>query len=164
MAESSMFWGGVSEGDCGPYDQEQFSEFMMALFCTDPTTQGVIRGMDLDNQNLGVGYAGGGILRVDSGNALVYGTLLHLPGFVDFTVEFNAGHDNYYRVVLRKDWAAKTVRAVLLGPKIGSFPVLTQVAGTIWEISLTRLICNTVADSISGYIDDSTYCVFPSND
>ena len=41
MAESSLFWGGTTVGDCGPYNDDQFSDFMKYAFIQDNTMQGI---------------------------------------------------------------------------------------------------------------------------
>src|SRR5690606_80859 len=53
-----------------------------------------------------------------------------------------------YRVVLRLDVAARTVRLVLLSSSDGvsAIPAATQSAGTIWDMTVATFTCTTAGN------------------
>ncbi|MDM7940133.1 MAG: hypothetical protein QUS07_07315 [Methanothrix sp.] len=136
MAQISYFWGGEVTGDCGPYSDDTFSDFISSLMQSDRTTQSVITG---SLNELAVTNPGGTVIRVDTGRALVDGKLYENTAVVDFNVAAPGSGTNYYTLVLRKDFAAQTVRLALLGPSSADYPDVTQTDGTLWEVSLAEI-------------------------
>jgi hypothetical protein len=155
MTELSMPWGGTSTGDASeaPYDDDEWSDLWALLHGYDRTTQGVIAtaysgavgnllaSADLSTM-LEVTSAAGPTIRVARGAALVDGKLYVNDSRIedpDGGITAPGAGSNYYRVVLRKDFAAQTVRTALLGPNAAAPPAVTQTDGTTWEISLATI-------------------------
>jgi hypothetical protein len=136
MTEISYFWGGTSVGDHGAYTDDAFSDFICSLFQRDRTTEGVVFGQ---LNELAVTNSSGVVIRTNTGYALVDGKLYHSSANVDHNIAAPGGGYNYYRVVLRKDFATQTVRNVLIGPSTVTYPTVTQTDGTTWEISIASV-------------------------
>lgn len=142
MTESSKFWAGISTGDAGPYTDDMFSDVFALLFQSDRTLQGPIYGV---LSQLAVSNPSGQTIRVASGAALVDGKIYTNTSNVDFTGAVPASGTNYYTIVLRKNFAAQTVRVDILGPSTTSAPAVTQTDGTTWEISIATVTITSAA-------------------
>jgi len=137
--ESSEYWSGTTVGDAtlAPYDDDEFSDNWALLHTYDRTTQGVINTANPTYSSmLACTNPSGTTIRVANGAALVDGKIYKNTANVDFSVTAPGAGTNYYTIVLRKSFAAQTVRLVLLGPDAVSFPTVTQNDGTTWEIAL----------------------------
>jgi len=154
MTERSYFWGGTTIGDAtlAEYTDDDFSDRWAELFTIDRATQGVI-------YTERVGYTGMlAVTKVDDDNVAVDTGLALVDGKVyenDASLNLGVGGDGFYRVVLRKTWAAQTVRAVLLGPQAVTPPSVTQTDGTTWEISLATF--EKAAGVIGSIVDTRAY-------
>ena len=139
QVEKSLFWatGGIGDGPSSGYSQDDLTEWQRMLNNQDPTTEGVA----LDYLGgLAVTAPAVLTLRVASGGGVVYGFPYRSTGNIDHTL-FNPTLGNTgWRVVLRTDWALRTVRSVLLQSTDGvaAIPGTTQIPGYIWEISLAQ--------------------------
>lgn len=136
MTEESTFWGGTAIGDHGTYTDDQFSDFMRILFQRDRTSEGVVPAQ---LSELAVTNPSGVTIRTSSGYALVDGKLYHNSANIDNDISAPVSGSYYYRIVLRKDFAAQTVRLTVLGPDISAYPALTQNDGSVWEIPLAKI-------------------------
>ena len=157
MTEKSMFWGGTTVGDHGPYGADDFAEFLRCIFCMHPATEGLLRtptGANFFYSLMGL------VFGVDSGRALVHGTLYESTTQENLTI-VDPGALRYYRVVLRKSWASKNVLLTMLGPTTPGYPPLVQIAGTTWDIPLYRLSVPS-GGPISLEADDREYCEVPT--
>lgn len=140
MTQKSYFWGGTSVGDAtlAPYDDDEFSDFIMAAIQYRREVQGVIFGKD---NNLEVTNPSGLTIQVDTGRAFVDGKLYVNDVAEDLTLSAApvSGTD-YYHVVLRKAFSAQTVRLALVGPVNGG-PATPAVQndGVTWEILLAEV-------------------------
>ena len=139
QVEKSIFWAteGVGDGASSGYTQDDLTEWQRMCWAQDPTTEGVA----LDYLNgLEVTSPGALTLRVPSGGGEVYGFPYRNTGNVDHTLVNPAIGPTGWRVVLRTDWAARTVRSALLqsADGVAAIPAVTQTAGTTWEISLAQ--------------------------
>lgn len=135
MTEKSYFWIGTVTGDAtiAPYDDEEFASIYDTLI-KDNTRQGVLPKY---LNALLITNPAGTTVRMASGAALVDGKLYTN----DANIDFNANAvGNYYTLVLRKTTATQVVKAVLLGPSVGSYPTVTQVAGVTWEIAVAYIL------------------------
>lgn len=157
MTETSLFWGGTTVGDHGRYTDDQFSDFIRKLFQTDRTVEGVIS--DYLNE-LAITNPAGVTIRVTSGGALVDGKLYESDANVDHTIAAPGAGTNYYTIVLRKSFAAQTVRQVLLGPNAVAYPTVTQTDGTTWEIEIARI--SITSASVISITDQRNFCHYPS--
>lgn len=159
MTEVSWFWAGTSPGDAtnAPYDDDEFSDVLRKLLQQNRTAQGVIE--DYENA-LAVSNPAGTDIRVATGAALVDGKFYENDANDDTTLVAPAVSTRIDRVVLRKDWAAQTVRiAILTGIEGGGVPALTQTDGTTWEIPLAQ-VSITTASAIT-LTDERTFARTP---
>lgn len=152
MAETSYYWGGTTTGDAGTYSDDNFSDVFRYLFQKDRTIEGVIYGplSDLLPSVLGT------TLSIASGIAMVDGKVYYNSASVNHSLSVPATGTNYYRLVLRKDFNLQTVRQVLLGPSLVSYPSVTQNDGTTWEISLAKV--TVTSTSVVTLTDDREFC------
>lgn len=146
MAERSRFWDGTTLGDAtvAPYDAAtEFSEVMMAISGTDGyTNRGVMLGSASGALQSSIPVAG--TLRVAAGAALVYGAWYDNTANVDITVPTPSVSTRIDRIVLRKSWAAQTVRITrIAGAEGGAAPALVQTAGTTWDLPLCQVSTTT---------------------
>lgn len=138
MTEKSWYWPGTTTGDASdaPYDDDEFSDIWRKLFQRDRTLQGIIDGYESE---LSVSSPSTNVLRVAKGAALVDGKFYEADDVVDKAFATPSVLLRIDRVVLRKDFAAQTVRvAILTGVEGGGVPALTQVDGVTWEIPLAQ--------------------------
>jgi hypothetical protein len=143
MAELSLFWGGTAVGDAGPYDDDEFSDFIRDLFICDNTVEGVIPN---NLSELLVTNPAGLTIRIASGAAIVDGKLYRNTANKDFTAALPVFPDvNYYTIVLRKTWATQEVRLAILGPSVVGYPVETSTDIVVWEIFLAKLYVTSAA-------------------
>jgi hypothetical protein len=148
MTEKSLPWDGVVTGDAltyAPLDQEEWAAAWGAMFgsgFSGAENNGVL---DEYLNELAVTGASSPV-AVDTGGALVHGTLYLNSASVSITVASPSANTRTDRIVLRKSWSAKTVRAVLLqngSEGTGTPPALTQTDETTWEIPLATLSITT---------------------
>ena len=151
MAQGSFIWDGNSGqgglGDCGPYSAADWEHVLKAMMSgksgisevghlevteTSPTSKSV---------------------RVVTGRAVVRGKVYWLDADTTLTVPDNtSGNPRIDRVVLEADWATQTVRLKILeGTPAASPspPTLTQVDGTLWQMSLAQVAVANGFTSIS---------------
>jgi hypothetical protein len=139
MTEKSFYWSVLTTGDgqYSPYDNDEFSDIWRKLFQRDRTTQGYIENYE---NELAVTNPSGSTIRVATGAALVDGKFYETDADVDNTVSTPAAATRVDRVVLRKSWAAQTVRvAIVTGVEGAGVPSLTQTDGVTWEIPLAQV-------------------------
>lgn len=142
MTEKSMPWANNGLGDGQQYLDDDWSDWDNLLLTYDRTVEGVIFSMNTNYSGLlAVTNPAGMTIRVASGIGLVDGKRYSSTANVDLTVVTPGAGSNYYTVVLRKDWAAQTVRAALLGPNTVSYPTVTQddVTSLVWEVALAHV-------------------------
>jgi hypothetical protein len=94
---------------------------------------------------------------MNTGTALVDGKLYVNSTEETFSVVVPEAGSNYYRLILRKDFTAQTVRAIMLGPETAAYPTITQTPGTVWEITLARVRVYS-AGTIAIYSSDKMFC------
>lgn len=143
MTQKSFVWAGIALGDAdqAPYDADEWSDIWNILFIRDNTDQGYIEGY---LNELIVSNTAGTTIRVATGAALVDGTFYENDANIDTQIDVPAVSTRIDRVVLRKSWAAQTVRvAFLTGAEGGGAPTLTQTDGVTWEISLAQVSITT---------------------
>jgi hypothetical protein len=129
MAELSYYWNGTVTGDANQaaYSDDEFSDVFAYLFTYDRTLEGVL----FTNHSgfpglLQVTNPAGTTIRVATGVAMVDGKVYTNSANVDLSTSGDGG----YSVVLRKDFAAQTVRAAIRATGV------TQTDGATWEIKL----------------------------
>ena len=147
MTERSRFWGGTVTGDAAgvaPYDAEtEFAGVLRSLAgagAIATNLSGVFRN-ELDQLRVS---GSGTPVSVAAGRALVYGTWYEADAAVSVAVPTPSVSTRIDRIVLRKDWAAQTVRVTRIGGvEGGGAPAMTQVAGTTWDMPLATLSVTT---------------------
>lgn len=151
MSENSMPQDGISLGDAiqAPYDADEFSLYMSKLvgYGASRANLGIIRGNSATPAS-NVAFYGLDVvasnpassnLTLKAGTAIVTGTLYENTADISLVIGANvSGNPRIDSVVLRKDFNAQTIRAVVKQGTAAASPVpptLTQSA-SIWEISL----------------------------
>lgn len=160
MAQSSWFtWttDGTGDGTGTGYTMAQLSKMLHMLLTSGIANRGVLPGY---LNGLAPSNPAGSTIRIETGGAQVHGT----PYENDAQANFTPGDGTYpalptnsqiHRVVLRKSWAAQTVRiAFISGTDAGSpsTPALTQTDLTTWEIPLCQFQINN-AGTVSNFVD-----------
>lgn len=78
MTESSFFWDGLISGDAtyAPYSAQRWQRIMRIMFSADWTKSGIIAGVSSYTGALNVTQPNATTLRVNGGEAIIYGTAL----------------------------------------------------------------------------------------
>jgi len=165
-AQWSAPWGGTVVGDAGPYSDADWSSIWRKFFTADRIVQGVIAHYA---NELEVTTTGNEVVQVDTGAAIVDGKFYETDAVVGplGVAKPGAPGDNYYTIILRKDWIGanpQTVRVALYGP-VGAPPAAplygaTQVDGTVWEIPLATVKVHD--DGTTTVTDRRKYMPLPS--
>lgn len=138
MAESSRFWNGTTLGDAteAPYDgYTEFSEVMQHI--AGAFNAGVFLGV---LNELAISDLGGGNIQVGTGCGICYGAWYKNTAAITINIPTPVGGIRIDRIILRKDWAAQTVRCVRLAGVVGAAaPALTQIIGTTWEYQIAQV-------------------------
>lgn len=153
MAEISYFWNGTTGGDSVAAPYEAASLFSAVMSTLSRGINYPNQGYVLDSANAGnrlaVTYIAVGGVRIDTGTAVVIGTWYNNGGVITIPIPHYppASSTRIDRVVLRKDWAAHTVRIVYLegSPTTGggAEPALSTAYGTTWDIPLAKISTTT---------------------
>jgi hypothetical protein len=159
MAQTSFPWPGDSgaggTGDCGPYSANAYDDWLQKLFCSDATDECVIANSGNELAVTGAATP----LSINTGSALVAGKWYNNSASSTLAIATPAGATRIDRVILRADYAAQTVRLVLLaGAEGGAAPALTQTDGTTWEVSLAQASITT--GGVVTVTDERGYLVF----
>jgi hypothetical protein len=155
MAETSWFWGGLVTGDASlaPYSDGEFSDLYSIMFTSDPATQGVIFGYL--NELIASGTVSP--VAINTGAGIVDGKLYINSTSVNVTIPMPSLSTRIDRIVLRKNFAAQTVRITLIsGVEGGSEPALVQTPNTTWDIPLCAVSISTLG-AIT-LTDERVYC------
>jgi hypothetical protein len=166
MTEKSFVWNALpAAGDTAfsPYGEDVWADIWGTLFTKDMTKEGVIS--EYLSSLLVTGSTSP--VSIGTGAALVYGTFYENDAVYSLAIPTPAVSTRIDVVVLRKDWAAKTVRiGIVSGVEGGGVPALTQTIGATWEISIAEVSITiagaiTVTDSRS-YLPGQGYTSNPS--
>lgn len=134
-----MVWDGVLVGDASraPYSAEEWDDVWEHMFGSD-ANNGVIPGWLEELEVTGAASP----VTVHTGRAMVKGKWYETDADVTIAVPTPAGATRTDYVILRSDYTAQTIRAVLLqngAEGTGTPPALTQTDGTMWEIPLAEI-------------------------
>lgn len=176
MTEVSIPQDGTTLGDAtqAPYDADEFALYMAKQigFGGSRANLGIVRGnsaapaSSVAFYGLDVRSNGTSNVILKLGTALVTGTLYENTADITLSIGANAsGNPRIDTVVLRKDYVAQTVRAVVKQGTPAATPAppaLTQSAGTTWEIPLADIavangfatIAQTDITPRDGFIND----------
>lgn len=142
MAWFSMLpWTTDTTGDgAARYNEERANEFFRIFDVRDEENEGVVPGRWDEFAVSGTATP----LTVAAGAAVCYGRVWNDAASTLAVTTPTTGTTGG-RVVLRADWTAKTIRAVvkMSGDGNGAIPALTQTAGATWEISLATFQVTT---------------------
>lgn len=142
MTETSLPWGGTVTGDAtlAPYSDDEWSDMWRKLFTADRIIHGVLRTYA---NELAVSGATSPV-AVATGFALVDGKVYENDAQVDVAVPTPGGATRIDRIVLRKDFAAQTIRITrIAGAEGGGAPAITQNDGVTWDVQLARVSITT---------------------
>lgn len=153
MTEKSYFWdhGGGGHSSDSPYDSQEFQKILGMLAIFKPYYQGVIRswGNAFSNSVSGLN------VTIRSGRAIVENAFYESDGNVIHTLVAPASGYYYYRIVLRKDNGAQTVRQKLLGPTVGTYPPVIQT-DAVWDMPLAGFTVSS-SGSVGGGVVEPVY-------
>jgi hypothetical protein len=163
MTQASFPWttDGTGDGAASGFTANQWHKFWRSLVAPQLANKGVSWGY---LNGLAVSNPAGSTIRVATGSALVHGTFYENDAQQDFTPGDGTypalpTNNQIHRVVLRKSWAAQTVRlAFISGTDAGSpsTPALTQTDLTTWEIPLYQFQISS-AGAVSATADQREY-------
>lgn len=145
-----MFWDGTAVGDAllvAPYDAAtEYSEYMVTASGTGArANKGGVSFGELSNYNISIGV---GQVVIAAGIGLCYGGRHKSDANVTVAIPTpGAGTSRIDRIVLRKDWTAKTIRLTrIAGTEAGSpsAPPMVQTVGDRWDVPLYRV---TITDA-----------------
>lgn len=158
MTQSSYYWAGLVTGDAAlaPYSASVWTSIWRKMYQMDRTTQAVIPGY---SSEMIVTNPAGSTVRVAAGAALVDGVFYENSANIDFSVSTPVSLYYYYRIVLRKNPTSQTVRLALVGPSSVDYPVVTQIDGGIWEVSIARILVSS-AGVVTVY-EGRRFCASP---
>lgn len=159
MAQTSYFWDNnpsVIGHAKSSYTDDEYALFLSILLNYDRTTQAPVFSRSNAFFSLPEGAycltpsnPSGTTLRISPGIAIVDGR----PYASTENIDHSCSTSGYYRIVLRRDTTAQTVRQVkLYSPS--AYPTLTQTS-TVWEVSIARAISN--GTSLTTFIDDRRF-------
>lgn len=152
MAEISYFWNGTTVGDAAASPYEAASLFSSVMSTLSRGINYPNQGYVLDSANAGnrlaVSNAGGGVINVATGTAVVIGTWYNNNSVLGFTIPDNPPSlaTRIDRIVLRKTWSTQTVRLTYVeGPANGGGPepLLLSGYGVVWDIPIAKISITT---------------------
>ncbi len=136
---SGICWttNGTGDGTETGYTQANWMDLFRMLFLSDITDEGVCKNY---LNELNVTNPSGRTLSIDTGGAIVCGSPYINDSAISKTLTHPTIDTTGWRIVLRTDWTAQTVRVELKESADGTStpPAVTQTANTIWEISLAH--------------------------
>jgi len=143
MTEKSYPWNGSITGDAvyARYDADEWGDMYYAMLSHHDANSGVLSRFGTCCEVTGAATP----VTVGIGKAFVHGTFYENDAPVNVVVPVPAANPRYDRIVLRKDWAAQTVRITrIAGIEGGGVPALTQVDGTTWDVPLATAYSTTL--------------------
>lgn len=141
MTETSRPWAGIVTGDSGPYSDTEWADTWNSLFGPVLANQGVFRNQ-LNELDLSGTVTP---ISVNSGRAIVDGTWYESTAAETFAIGTPATA-RIDTVVLRKTFAAQTVRLEVLAGAVSPTPVPTALTqdGVTWEIAIWKIHVDNV--------------------
>lgn len=147
MTERSRPWDGVATGDAteSPYDAAtEWARLFRAFGGAESTANkgGVLMGAT--GGDYAASTPSANTARIGAGIGWVQGTWHESDANVDITIPTPSTSTRVDRVVLRKAWAAQTVRIVrIAGTEGAGAPAMTQTIGTTWDVPLWNVTITT---------------------
>lgn len=146
MAETSGPWDGTTTGDASaaPYDAAtEFAEYLKLISGSGASANegGVFLGFLNDLAPTSVGVSP---VAINSGGGIVYGTVYKNTSSVNVAIPTPAGSTRIDRIVLRKSWAAQTIRLTrIAGAEGGAAPTMVQIPAVTWDVPIARASITT---------------------
>jgi len=142
MSERSLPWEGTTTGDAGPYTSDEWRLVFKSLGSQVNPNEGILGGI-LDS--LRPSSPGNNSVRIEAGRDIVDGTFYEADVAVTKTITSPSVGTTGKRLVLRKSWAAQTVRITEISSAdgTGTIPALTQTDLTTWDIPLCSFTIDT---------------------
>lgn len=154
-----MLWttSGTGDGAAGGYTMNEWRYMLRSLFLRNMATMGVAYGY---GNALEVTNPSGRDLQVNTGAAIVAGFPYWNTSAVTKTLTLPVIGTTGWRMVLRADWAAQTVRITLKESADGvpTIPSLTQTDGATYEIGLAYGTITT--GGVVSLTDERTFLTF----
>lgn len=155
MTEISRVWGGTTPGDAGPYTLDHWGDIWDSLFNRNVANGGVLHGL---NGELAVSGTISPV-NVVAGFAMVNGTWYRNDASMTVAIPTPGAATRIDLIVLRKSWAAQTVRVTrVAGVEGGGAPALTQSDGVTWDIPLAQVSITT--GGVITVTDTRAYAVY----
>lgn len=136
MTQTSRFWDGATIGDAtaAPYDANtEFSKVLMSISGAAGIATN-LSGVFRNELNLLAPTGVATPVAIASGRAITWGAWFENDASVNVAIPTPSASTRIDRIVLRKDWAAQTVRITrVAGVEGGGPPALVQVVGTTWD-------------------------------
>ncbi len=148
MAQTSRYWDGIAIGDAAtaPYSSDEYARVQRDLIRAAGADSGPLLNTGVA-PDLGLTVRAttpaSASVEVTAGSAIVRGTWYNSSATETLAIGANAsGNPRIDTIILRKDYAAQTIRLVVLpgAPAVApSAPALTQTDGVTWEIPLADI-------------------------
>lgn len=147
MAETSRPWqfglgDGIGAAADGSYTDDQWDDIFEHIFAAGAANYGVLRG-SLNQLIVAATAPASAQVTVATGTAMVKGKFYHNTTALTFPAAgfpAPAAAARYDRIVLRSDWATRTVRVTrIAGVEGAGVPALTQVDGVTWDMPLATV-------------------------
>lgn len=150
MTEYSIPQQGIAVGDAAraPYDADEWSLDYSASLTGfgSRANYGVLRGLFVPSAvrlfSLDVIAVGGAVVEMQPGSGLVRGTVYVNDAPLSLTVQANvSGNPRIDTVIIRKDYTAQTIRALILQgtPAVSPVPATLTQSAAQWEIPLADI-------------------------
>lgn len=164
MTERSRFWDGSGTGDAteAPYDAStEFARVLRAIaFGSEQAADkgGVINGaVGFNDYNASTPSAN--TARIATGLGINQGNWHESDANVDIAIPTPASLTRVDRIVLRKSWAAQTVRLTrIAGTEGAGAPAITQTLGTTWDVKMWQVSITT--GGVITFTDERSFLFF----
>ena len=158
MVQTSFPWTGTTTGDAGAYDADFFAEIQYYLNRANlSNNQGVLLESG-DGTNNPLEVVENSVpdlnVRVHVGRAIVQGRYYDNDAVITLSVTANtngSGWDRIDTVALEVDYAAQTVRAVVVQGTAAASPVpptLTKTNDVLWQVPVAYMDVRNLASSV----------------
>lgn len=139
MAEESMLWDttGTGDGPIGGYTEANWTDWHRYLFTPDNEATAYV--LPRKGNKLAV-TAGSAQVSVDTGGAIAYGAFYKNTASLNLAIATPLLGTTGFIVVLRRGWAAQTVRAAVTrnSDGVATIPTPVTTPGTTYEVVLAE--------------------------
>lgn len=141
MAQLSLIWDSGGAGDASPHSEAVTAKLFAAVLGASGANKGPIPGM-LNELNPTI--SGTNIL-MNTGYAIVDGHPYYNDASLSTAITTPSVGTTGRRLVLRCDWAAQTVRALIISSADGTatIPAMTQTSGTTYDVPICAFTTTT---------------------